>query len=169
MSRAALAFVAIVAAGCGEPPAPAVASAAPSAPAPRASLEIPPASSASVERVIDPALDARAIKVVKGEWQAIMLSLPRDLDSWGIGVDAALSSDDAKFQQHDPPCREKLAVLRRNFRDLARFALSGDVERLDREGTCRVVYFAGGMKREVEFILDADGRQVLFTWRVPEG
>lgn len=168
MIRASLAGFAFVCAACGEPPEPAVASATTTA-ATTATARRPPVASATGERAADPELDARAIKNARREWQAIMLSLPSALESWGIGVDAGLSSDRATFQQHDPPCREKLEVLRRNFPDLSRFALSGDVERLGRDGACRVVYFAGGMKREVEFILDADGREVLFTWRVPEG
>lgn len=160
--------VALVA--CGEPPlAQSVAtSARPAAISPdeRAS----PEASASPRSIdAEPKSYERALRVVRSEWEGILMHLDASMSTWGNGMDTPLRTDDTRFQHVELPCRDKLAALRRSAPNVERFALSGALVNLEREGTCHVVFFAGGMKREVEFVLDGDTNQVLFAWRVPEG
>jgi hypothetical protein len=45
----------------------------------------------------------------------------------------------------------------------------GSAAALDVEGECWSVFYAGGMKNEVEGVVDAKNLDLLFGWRVPEG
>lgn len=49
------------------------------------------------------------------------------------------------------------------------FVISGALGSLDREGPCWSVYYAGGMKAEVEGFFTDPGLEPLAVWRIPEG
>lgn len=113
--------------------------------------------------------DDKAIRFARGEWERILPNLPPDLTTWGASVDAVIQREAAPFSVRTEPCAQKRHVLRSTLSDLEYFRLAGDEKRLESPADCRVVYFAGGMKLEIEFILDADATELLFAWRVPEG
>lgn len=151
---------------CGEAGPPAVPSVGTAIVAP----EPTPSSSAasSAVRAAAPA-DDKAIRFARGEWERILPNLPPNLTSWGASVDAVIQREDAPFSVRTESCSQKRQVLRAVVSDLAYFRLAGDETKLESPGDCRVVYFSGGMKREIEFILDADATELLFAWRIPEG
>ncbi|MFO0617566.1 MAG: hypothetical protein U0414_33540 [Polyangiaceae bacterium] len=164
--RAAL-LVALPMAACGEPAAPTVASTATTTTPP-----VPRSASVRARVESDPgdgrSGDSLAVAAVRGAWETILAHLPPNLNSWGLAMDAILQREPPPFTFSTLPCREKGADLRRIAR-LELLTLSGAPERLDTDGDCRIVYVAGGMKLEAEFILAGAGGEVLFAWRVPEG
>ena len=66
-------------------------------------------------------------------------------------------------------CRARRDFIGKNIPYPAKLQLFGDLTALDRDGDCQVVFVAGGMMQETEFILDRPATSVLFAWIVPEG
>jgi hypothetical protein len=66
-------------------------------------------------------------------------------------------------------CRARREFIGKNIPEVSKLKLFGDLAALDRDGDCQVVFVAGGMMQETEFILDRPGTAVLFAWIVPEG
>jgi hypothetical protein len=67
------------------------------------------------------------------------------------------------------PCRARREFIDKNIAYPSKLKLFGDLGALDRDGDCQVVFVAGGMMQETEFVLDRPGTAVLFAWIVPEG
>lgn len=162
---AVLAGSALAVTACGEAGQPTVPS---TGTAPFTSVPMSASSGAPSVSVARPA-DDEAIRFVRGEWERILPNLPPNLTAWGASVDAVIQREDAPFSAGTEPCAQKRQALRSIVSDLAYFTLAGDEKRLETPADCRVVYLSGGMKLEIEFILDANATELLFAWRVPEG
>ncbi len=169
MSQRALGLALTLAlAACGEPAEPTHPTSGTSAPVADRS-EAPKAAAPSAAGRVDSALDARAIRLVRSEWERILAKLEPEMTSWGLAVDAVMQREKPPFSVSMEPCASKLAALERSYGDVRDFALHGNPQRLASHADCRVVFLGGGMKLEIEFILDADATELLFAWRVPEG
>lgn len=165
MSRASAAL-AFALAACGEPGAPSSPTTKVSPPGRIPSAMSAPSMSAAARS--DEA-NAKAIRFVLGEWERILGHLPADRASWGVAVDAAIHREAPHFAVQRVGCAEKRRFLSEVVADIGVFELDGDASRLERPGECTAVYFSGGMKLDVEFILDDHAGELLFAWRVPEG
>lgn len=74
------------------------------------------------------------------------------------------------FRAHKEPCRKSKKRLSDLFATLSpQLRAFGEIEALERDGDCWVVDYEGGMKNEVEGILDPADLSMLFAWRIPEG
>lgn len=143
--------------------------------APSATAEIalnPPASASSSAAIPDGAIrpDPPSVVLFRRAWAEVLPTLKPDHRAWGQEMDALIREPHAPIEQRAEVCRARRAFLRKNLSALLdKLVLRGSVDKLDREGTCPIVFVAGGMHREVEAVLDPSGAEILLMWLVPEG
>ena len=112
---------------------------------------------------------AASVETFRRAWAKLFARLDPERARWLKGVDELVRDPHGPLEVRAEACRARRDFIRSNVREIDKLVLAGTLAALDRDGACSVVFVAGGMKREVEAVLTADGREVLLVWLVPEG
>ncbi|NUP10747.1 MAG: hypothetical protein HOW73_32285 [Polyangiaceae bacterium] len=130
---------------------------------------------ATIESASPPPLrgpsEPAAVLAFKRAWsaQVVPRATPRDraiVDA----IDAVMKKGGHDFRAKRVDCqkrRDDIGILHAELNH--DFLIFGSLEAADREGTCWSVFFAGGMKAEVEGILSDPDLETLLVRRIPEG
>ena len=110
-----------------------------------------------------------AIATFVRAWKNILPTLDPDRAGWAKNIDRLVRSPHPPLEVRTEACRTRREFIGNNIPEVSKLKLFGDLSALDRDGDCQVVFVAGGMMQETEFILDHPGTAVLFAWIVPEG
>jgi hypothetical protein len=102
-------------------------------------------------------------------WSDIVPRLDSGRADWAKNIDKLLHSSNPPLELRVEKCRDRHSFIKKNIPHVEGLVLSGDLAALDRDGDCQVLFVAGGMKQEAEFVLDPRASTVLFSWIVPEG
>lgn len=114
--------------------------------------------------------DAEAVAAFRRGWKGCIRPDDPSMSSHARAITDSIDKGEHKFVSKKAKCRTLKAALEKSTSGLSpKLMLLGQLASLERDGDCFSVFYAGGMKMEVEGILDAKDLRMYFAWIVPEG
>jgi hypothetical protein len=129
------------------------------------------ASLSSAEPSAKPATEPEVLMRFKKHWSERVVPDAQDRDRKIVeAIDKTMKKGENEYRVERVSCREAQKRVGKIVTELKHdFVIHGSLTALDREGPCWSVYYAGGMKAEVEGFFTDPGLEPLAVWRIPEG